>query len=144
MHAARPLEFHRFTPAQRDFLDAPRKAVIATLRSDGSAAQSIVYYLREGDTLWISSNPEGSKAVDLRRDPRVSILVYADDGSAYLAIEGFASVSDDVETADRLQMMTRYIGREAALEEIARKPKARPNARIRILPMKVWPFNLGG
>jgi len=143
MHAAEdPAHHHSFSPGQRAFLDAPRKAVIATLRITGAVEQTIVYYLRDGDTLWISANPRGAKANDLRRDPRVSILVYADDGSAYLAIEGVAIVSEDIETADRLQLMTRYLGAEGARQEAARKPKARPNARIRVRPVRVLAFNI--
>ncbi len=143
MHAtemtARP---YSFSPGERVFLDVPRKAVISTLRADGTVEQSIVYYIRDGETLWISANPEGGKARDLRRDPRVSMLVYADDGSGYLAIEGIATVSDDVDTADRLELMSRYIGLERALAEVAKKPKARPNARIRVLPTRALAFNI--
>ena len=135
---------YSFSPGQCDFLDVPRKAVIATLRADGTTEQSIVYYLRDGHTLWISANPEGGKARDLRRDPRVSILVYADDGSAYLAIEGVAIVSEDIDTADRLQLMSRYLGPEGAREEVTRKPKSRPNARIRVLPVRARAFNIAG
>ncbi|MDQ3363820.1 MAG: pyridoxamine 5'-phosphate oxidase family protein [Myxococcota bacterium] len=112
------------------------------MRADGTVEQSIVYYIRDGETLWISANPEGGKARDLRRDPRVSMLVYADDGSGYLAIEGIATVSDDVDTADRLELMSRYIGLERALAEVAKKPKARPNARIRVLPTRALAFNI--
>lgn len=140
--APAPAPSWSFTPGQRVFLDVPRKAVIATLRIDGAVEQSIVYYIRDGDTLWISANPQGGKARDLRRDPRVSILVYADDASAYLAIEGVAVVSEDIETADRLQLMSRYLGPEGARQEIARKPKASPNARIRVLPARAMAFNI--
>jgi PPOX class probable F420-dependent enzyme len=142
MSALADAPLYRFSPGQCAFLDAPRKAVIATLRSDGSAAQSVIYYMRDGDTLWISSNPDGSKAADLRRDPRVSILVYADDAPAYIAIEGLAAVTDDVETADRLALMTRYLGEEGALREVAKKPKSRPNARLRIYPISALAFNI--
>ena len=104
----------------------------------------MVYYARQGDTLWISANPEGSKAQDLRRDPRVSILIFADDAPAYLAIEGLAEVSDDVETADRLELMSRYLGQEGAEAEVAKKPKSGPNARLRIYPTSVFAFNIAG
>src|ERR1041384_8672113 len=93
------------------------------------------YYARGGDTLGISANPEGSKARDLRRDPRVSFLVFADEAPAYLAIEGLAEVTDDVETPDRMELMTRYLDREGAEAEVAKKPTSRPNARPRIYPL---------
>lgn len=131
-----------FSPGQRAFLDAPRKAVIATLRTDGTAEQTVVYYLLDGDTLWISANPEGGKARDLRRDPRVSILVYADDQSAYIAIEGQARVTEDLDDSARAELMTKYLGPEGAAREVAAKPKPRPNARIRVLPTRALSFNV--
>ena len=131
-----------FSPGQKAFLDMPRKAIIATLRADGTAAQSVVYYARENNTLWISSNPTGSKANDLRADPRVSILIIADERPAYLAIEGYAAVTEDVEDADRIRLMTRYLGEQGALDEVGRKPKSRPNARLRIYPVSAFSWNI--
>lgn len=139
-----PAALHRFqfSPGQRAFLDAPRKAVIATMRTDGTVEQTIVYYLLDGDTLWISANPEGGKARDLRRDPRVSILIYADAQSAYISIEGHACVTEDLDDRARAELMTSYLGADGAAKEVAAKPKLRPNARIRVLPTRALSFNV--
>src|SRR4051812_20819290 len=63
-----------FTKAQHAFLDRPQSAIVATHRRDGTAVQSVVWYVRDGDTLWFSCAPASTKARHLRRDPRVSVL----------------------------------------------------------------------
>ncbi len=132
----------QFTDAQRTFLDQPLSAVVATHRRDGTTVQSVVWYARDGDTLWISCAPESAKARHLRRDPRVSVLVLSPDGRTYLAIEGTATVTEDVETPDRVQLMRPYIGEEGARRAVRERPLTKPNARVRIFPERVFAYNL--
>jgi PPOX class probable F420-dependent enzyme len=132
----------RLTDAQRAFLDRPLHAIIATLRRDGTAVQSVVWYLRDGDELWISTSPDSTKVRHLRRDPRISVLVLSEDGSAYLALEGTATITEDVETPDRIELMRRYVGEDGARQMIARRPLSRPNARVRVHPHRVTTYNL--
>lgn len=131
----------RLTEEQRAFLDRPLHAIVATLRRDGTAAQSVVWFLRDGDELWISTAPESVKVRHLRRDPRVSLLVLGEDG-AYLAIEGVATIVEDIGTPERMDLMRRYVGEEGARRMIARRPLTRPNARIRVHPARVTGYNL--
>lgn len=128
--------------AQRAFLGRPRSAVVATYRRDGTAMQSVVWYVLDGDELWFSCAPESTKAKHLRRDPRIAVLVLSDDGRQYLAIEGTATVTEDIETPDRLQLMRPYVGEEGARRAIAARPLARPNARVRVRPERVFAYNL--
>ena len=130
------------TEAQRVFLDRPLHAVVATLRRDGTAVQSVVWYARDGDELWLSVAPGSVKVAHLRRDPRVSLLVLGEDGGTYLALEGTATVTEDVGPADRLALVGRYLGETGAREFVARHPLARPNARVRIRPARVVARNL--
>lgn len=133
----------RLTEEQRAFLDRPLHAILATLRRDGTAAQSVVWFLREGDELWISTAPDSLKIRHLRRDPRLSLLVLGADGGAYLAIEGTATIVEDIGTPERLELMRRYVGEDGARRMIARRPLARPNARIRVHPSRVTAYNVG-
>jgi PPOX class probable F420-dependent enzyme len=130
------------TEAQRAFLDRPLYAVLATPRPDGTVSQSVVWYHRDGDEVWISTAPESAKARLIRRDPRVSLLVPSADGSAYLALEGTAAITEDVETPDRLLLMRRYVGDEGARAMVRRRPLSRPNARLRIRVERVTAYNL--
>lgn len=132
-----------FTEQQRAFLDRPLHAIVATLRRDGTAVQSVVWYLRDGDELWISTGPESVKVRQLRRDPRISVLVLSEDGHAYLAIEGTATIAEDIGTPERLDLMRRYVGEEGARQMIQRRPLSRPNARVRVHPARVTAYSLG-
>jgi PPOX class probable F420-dependent enzyme len=132
------------TDAQRAFLDRPLHAIVATLRPDGSVVQSVVWYQRQGDELWISTSPASVKVRHLRRDPRISLLVLSEDGSAYLALAGRATIVEDVETPDRIALMRRYVGEQGAWELVRRRPLSRPNARIRVRIERVTAYNLPG
>ena len=132
-----------FTDRQRAFLDGPRIAVVSTLRRDGTPSQSIVWYARDGDTLWLSVRPDSVKARHVRRDARVSVLVPTADGAGYLRIEGTAAVDGEVDTASRRELIGRYVGAERAEAWMAGHPLPSPNARIRIRPTHVAEYNLG-
>ena len=132
-----------FTDRQRAFLDGPRIAVVSTLRRDGTPSQSIVWYAREGDTLWLSVRPDSVKARHVRRDARVSVLVPTADGAGYLRIEGTAAVDGEVDTASRRELIGRYVGAERAEAWMAGHPLPSPNARVRIRPTHVAEYNLG-
>lgn len=132
----------RLTDAQRAFLDRPLHAIVATLRRDGTAVQSTIWYLRDGDELWFSTSPESAKVRQLRRDPRISLLVLSEDGSAYLVLEGTATITEDIGTPQRIELMRRYIGEEGAREMIQRRPLTKPNARVRVHPARIFTYNL--
>ncbi len=132
-----------FTDRQRAFLDGPRHAVVATLRRDGAPSQSIVWYARDGDTLWLSVRPDSVKARHVGRDARVSVLVPTDDGAGYLRIDGTAAVDGEVDTASRRALIGRYVGADRAEAWMAGHPLPSPNARIRIRPTHVAEYNLG-
>ena len=134
----------RLTEAQRAFLDRPLHAVIGTIQPDGSVAQAVVWYLRDGDEVWISTAPDSVKVRNLRRDPRVSLLALSEDGGAWLSLEGSATITEDVETPDRLDLMRRYVGEEGARAMVRRRPLSRPNARVRVRPERVLTYNLPG
>jgi PPOX class probable F420-dependent enzyme len=133
----------QLTATQRAFLDRPLHAIVATLDAAGQPSQSVVWYVREGDTLWISVGPESVKARHIRRDARVSVLVLSEDGSAYLRLEGTAALDGIVDDAARETLIGRYVGMEQAAGWLAAHPLPAPNARLRIVPTGVAAHNLG-
>ena len=76
--------------AVRAFLDGPRFAVLATIRADGSPHLTVVWYALRGDELVVNTTVPRSKARNLERDPRVSLLV--GEMERYVRIEGPARV----------------------------------------------------
>lgn len=130
------------TDTQRAFLDGPLHAIVATLDAAGQPSQSVVWYVREGDTLWLSVGPESVKARHIGHDPRVSALVLGADGSAYLRLEGTATLDGTVDDAARARLIGRYVGAEQAAGWLAAHPLPAPNVRLRIMATRVGAHNL--
>lgn len=131
-----------FTERQRAFLDQPLNAIVATLRQDGTPSQSIVWYARDGDTLWISVRPDSVKARHIARDARLSVLVLNATGDRYLRIEGTAARDGAVDDDARRTLIGRYIGAGKATDWMAGHPLPSPNARLRITPTHIAEHNL--
>ena len=67
------------TAALREFLDANRVGVLATVAGDGRPRQSVVYYARDGDRLLISTESKRFKARDVERTGWASLCVRGDE-----------------------------------------------------------------
>jgi PPOX class probable F420-dependent enzyme len=98
----------------RAFLDVPRFAVIATVRADGSPHLTVVWYGRRGDEVIVNTTAPRSKARNIERDPRVSLLV--GEMERYVRIEGEARVvaTGDAAVADIRDLGVRYDGEAEA------------------------------
>jgi PPOX class probable F420-dependent enzyme len=96
------------SPEARAFLDAPRFAVISTIDPDGAPHQAVVWYGLHGDEIVINSAEGREWPANLRRDPRVSLIV--PDGYRYVQVLGSVSIVDDqvVAQADIAEMARRY------------------------------------
>jgi len=78
------------TPGQASFLhDEPNYAVVAALREDGTAHQTVVWIDWDGEHVLLNLNNFRAKLDYLRRDPRVSILVFdRADPFRWIGLEG--------------------------------------------------------
>lgn len=64
------------TDGQASFMhDEPNVGVVAALREDGTAHQTVVWVDWDGEHVLLNLNTFRSKLEYLRRDPRVSVLV---------------------------------------------------------------------
>ena len=63
------------TPNLRGFLDSHPVGVLATPAADGRPRQSLVYFVRDGNRLMISTLTDRLKARDVRRSGRASLCV---------------------------------------------------------------------
>ncbi|MFB6805128.1 PPOX class F420-dependent oxidoreductase [Streptomyces sp. NPDC056387] len=95
--------------------DTPVFASVATIQPDGSPQMSVTWLARDGDDLLISTTVGRRKETNLRRDPRVSVLInphnapytYAEvRGTAELTTEGGQELID--------QLSRKYTGKEYA------------------------------
>ncbi len=67
------------TDELRTFLDEHRVGVLATTTAGGRPRQSVVYYVRDGDRLLISTESKRHKAQDVMRTGWASISVRGDE-----------------------------------------------------------------
>lgn len=87
----------------RRFLAAPRFATIATLNDDGSPHQAVVWYLLDGDMLYLNSRRERRWPRNVERDGRIHVAVHDHEqlghwvglrGRAEVARTGDAAIED--------------------------------------------------
>jgi PPOX class probable F420-dependent enzyme len=80
----------KLTNGQASFLhDEPHVGVVATLREDGTAHQTVVWVDWDGEHVVLNLNTWRNKLGELERDPRVSLLVLdRDDPYRWLAVDG--------------------------------------------------------
>ncbi|HFE66530.1 MAG TPA: PPOX class F420-dependent oxidoreductase [Chloroflexi bacterium] len=109
----------KMSPAEaREFLlSGTRTAKLATVRADGRPHVAPIWFLLDGDDLVFNTWHKSVKAMNLRRDGRVSLCV--DDETppfAFVLIEGTAQISDDL-TAVKYwasRIAARYMGEDQA------------------------------
>jgi PPOX class probable F420-dependent enzyme len=101
------------------FLNEKRFAVLATLNQDGTAQQTTMWYLLDGDTILMNTKAGRLKEHNLRRDPRISICV--EDGYNYVTISGRVELIDDPEITQRdiHRLSARYHSEEHAAKQMA-------------------------
>jgi PPOX class probable F420-dependent enzyme len=137
MPSASPAEPDVLPADVRDFLAAPRYAVIATNNPDGSAHQALVWYLLEGDEIVVNSMEGRRWPSNLRRDRWLSVAV--NDEESWVRVRGLVQIVDDQPTAqaDIAAMARRYD--EPAVAEAAINGQFRHQQRVsfRLRPSNV-------
>ncbi|WP_299535656.1 PPOX class F420-dependent oxidoreductase [uncultured Streptomyces sp.] len=123
--------------ALKNLLDGPVFVNIATIQPDGSPQVSPVWVKRDGDDVLISTTAGRRKEKNLRRDPRVTVLVQPFDSPyQYAEIRGEAALTTEggQELIDELSV--KYTGKPYAEFNPA---SAQDGERVvvRITPRKV-------
>ncbi|TCC59615.1 PPOX class F420-dependent oxidoreductase [Kribbella pittospori] len=100
----------------------PKDVTVITLDPDGSPQASLVWAERDGDDILIGIQHPHRKTRNLRRDPRVTLLVQDDQVSSrgitqYLTIRGTAKLEGPDIPADYKALMDRLSQRYLNLPE---------------------------
>lgn len=106
----------KLTAGQSSFLhDEPNVAVVAALRQDGTAHQTVVWVDWDGEHILLNLNTERAKLDYLQRDPRVSVLVLdRDDPFRWIGIEGtVAEITPEGAYEHIVRQAGVYLGRES-------------------------------
>ncbi|MFJ7998744.1 PPOX class F420-dependent oxidoreductase [Streptomyces sp. NPDC096310] len=99
----------------KQLLDTPVFVNIATIQPDGSPQVSPVWVKRDGEDVLISTTVDRQKEKNLRRDPRVTVVVQpADAPYTYAEIRGTAALTTEggQELIDELSV--KYTGKRYA------------------------------
>ncbi len=121
----------RLTDELRDFLAAPRFAVLATLDPQGLPRQSVMWYdLLDERTVLMNTAEGRAKLADLRHRPWASLCV--PDGYRYVTLCGPVELVEDQDRAqaDIARLAVRYVGPEEAAQWI---PQFRQQRRVTVL-----------
>jgi PPOX class probable F420-dependent enzyme len=81
------------TEAARDWLTGRTRAVLITIRADGSPQSSNVLTAFDGTTFRVSVTADRAKTRNLARDPRAVVHVVGDDFWSYASVSCGASLS---------------------------------------------------
>ena len=105
------------TDAQRDYLNEPRFAVLATLNKNNKIQQTVMWYMLEGDTIVMNTAKERTKFANVENNPAVSVCF--DDGYRFLTIQGTVTLETDPvrNKQDIFTVGSRYSD-QAALDEM--------------------------
>lgn len=139
------------TPDERDaFLNENRTCRVATSGVDGAPHMSALWYVWDGEVLWLNSLVKSQRWTDIARDQRVSVLVDAgDDFSDLRGVEIIGSATPVGEVPRTGEPVEELIAPEAAFG--AKYAGGRfgydgRHAWLRVVPAKIvsWDFRKAG
>lgn len=129
-----------FTQAQiEDFLSERRNAAIATINKDGTPQLTPVIYYWDGTTFYISVTKETVKYKNLKRDPRVSIIVDDVLNHHCVIAKGKATIQEDNIWDTTSKIIYKYYGKEEGapyLEQL--KKQKRVLIVVKPTKMQAW------
>jgi len=130
-----------------DFIRPRHKMVLTTFRADASLQSSPVTGGIDGQgRVVIASYPRRAKSVNLRRNPRASVVVLSDEfNGAYVQLDGDAEVIDVPEAVELLVDYYRVIaGEHPDWQDYRRAMLDQGKCLIRVTPRRWGPVATGG
>jgi general stress protein 26 len=128
------------TPEQDDFLATGAQAIMAVNDPSGAPHLTSSMYHWDGQLLRLPGRLSSARAIDIDRDPRVSVLVEDRDTEAWVAITGTASLSSlDTVEVEMLQILTRYFEPDVAERRWDEMRRSGDQIVIHVRPVRfVW------
>jgi PPOX class probable F420-dependent enzyme len=127
----------------RAFVDEPRFGVLATINSDGSPQQTVMWYQFRGDTVMMNTKRGRKKDRNLLRDGRASLCI--EDGQRYVTLDGTIAMfeSQEIAQADIAALARRYHDPEEAERMILAdfKPQERVSLILNVSRIEAHGFD---
>ncbi|MFD8672392.1 PPOX class F420-dependent oxidoreductase [Streptomyces seoulensis] len=121
----------------KSLLDTPVFIVVGTVQPDGSPQMSPVWVKRDGDDVLISTTVDRRKEKNLKRDPRVTVVVVDPENPyEYAEIRGTAEMTTEGGQALIDELSLKYTGKKYAEFNPASANDAE-RVVVRISPRKV-------
>lgn len=79
------------------FLAEPRNIMVAAIRRDGRPQMTPNWFLWDGERFYISTTKTRQKYRNLKRDPRVQLVLDEPTGFKSVIIDGTAEIWEDIE-----------------------------------------------
>jgi PPOX class probable F420-dependent enzyme len=131
------------------FLAPARTAVLSTLDRDGAPHMAAMWFLADRDVMEMWTYAKSQKAVNIRRDPRIAVLV--EEGTDYSELKGvlIKGSAELIEPFDAIasigrRLYERYslprtgVPVEGALHEIERQAAKRIGIRLLMRDVASW------
>ncbi|GAB2997801.1 pyridoxamine 5'-phosphate oxidase family protein [Mycobacterium bourgelatii] len=140
-----------------DFVATSRTGTLATIGPDGQPHLTAMWYGVLDGEIWLETKVKSQKAVNIKRDPRVSFLI--EGGHTYdtlrgVSFEGVAEIVDDPETLHRVgvSVWERYTGpytdemkpfvdqmmnKRVAVRIVSRRTRSWDHSKLGLPPMPV-------
>jgi PPOX class probable F420-dependent enzyme len=130
-----------------DFIRPRHKMVLTTFRADASLQTSPVTGGIDGQgRVVIASYPQRAKSVNIRRNPKASLVVLSDEfNGAYVQLDGDAEVIDGPDAVELLVDYYRVIaGEHPDWQDYRRAMLDQGKCLIRVTPRRWGPVATGG
>ena len=96
---------------------SPTLATVVTLMPDGQPQALLTWIDTDGEHLLVNTEPERQRSKNIRRDPRVTVLLHSsDDPWDWAEVRGrVVGTTDGQEARDHIdELSRRYVGRDYA------------------------------
>ncbi len=116
-----------------------RTAKVATVMKDGQPHVMPVWFVLDGEQIVFTTGAQTVKGRNLRRDPRIALVVDDDEPPfAFVHVRGRATIHDDLEELLRLATAigARYMGEDRA-DEFGQRNAVPGELLVRITPDRV-------
>jgi PPOX class probable F420-dependent enzyme len=130
-----------------DFVRPRDKMVLTTFRADGSLQSSpVTGGIDAQGRVVIASYPQRAKSINLRRNPRASVVVLSDEfNGAYVQLDGDAEVIDVPQAVELFVDYYRAIaGEHPDWQDYRRAMLDQGKCLIRVTPRRWGPVATGG
>jgi PPOX class probable F420-dependent enzyme len=120
-----------------EFLSESRIAVMATINRDGTPQLTPNWYRYDGRVLTFVTTKERLKYINLRRDNRMSVCIYAAPmASDYVVIKGTATFNDQDMWGEARLIMARYVS-EDEIDDHLEMWKTQPRVLVTVTPTRI-------